>query len=233
MGVKISKIRRTLQWAWFSKCGVLQPSLLINSIPKSGTHLAKAILEGAGCRYAGHVGASELKFLKNKQMPKQVFMTAHISEPVKIECQKVLIFRDPIDVAVSMAIYIRSRKDHPRQRLFSEMSLIETINAIFSGFDELEPLAVRFDQMYKWAVSSQAQVINFSEIKKNPKDLLNIIGLDYYDEEKIDQKVHSWNPTKRTKPVANEFEIKDKLRRTNEIQVVKAVDVYQKIKSLT
>lgn len=99
--------RRTAQWVWTSRAGLVRPWAVVNSVPKSGTHLAKAILKGAGFRFAGHVGESELRFLNQSETPNRAFATAHVTRPITGPGIRLLVFRDPADVALSMAVYMR------------------------------------------------------------------------------------------------------------------------------
>lgn len=225
--------RRKAQWVWTSRAGFVQPWALVNSVPKSGTHLAKAILKGAGFRFAGHVGESELGLLSQSEAPNRIFATAHVIRPITGPGIRLLVFRDPADVALSMAVYIRGRADHPRRALLSGMSLGAAVELIFAGTGDLEPLAKRFQQMHDWAVASNARAIDFAAFKRAPQSLLDAVDAGSADLEAIAREIGRWNPTKRSGPVDDELEIKHALRQSDIRQVKAAFDVYEKIQSLT
>lgn len=163
--------RRTAQWIWTSRAGRIRPWVVANSVPKSGTHLAKAILRGAGFRFAGHVGDSELPLLTQSATVSRTFATGHVIRPMMGPGIRLLVFRDPVDVAFSMAVYIRGRADHPRRALLSGMSLGEAVDLTFHGTGDLEPLSERFQKMCDWAVSSDARAIDFRDVQAGSADI--------------------------------------------------------------
>lgn len=233
MRTSLASTRRTVQWAINSRMGLRQPSLLMNSIPKSGTHLVISVLEGAGHSFAGHYGHSEQRFLSMSAEPNQTFATAHITKPITGPGQRWLIYRNPIDVALSMVIYIRSRADHPRTMLFKDLSLANAVEGVFNGIGDLEPLWERYLEMHDWALTSAAKPIDFDVVKRDPAMLLQSIGIGDFEKDKVNRAVGKWNPTKRTSHSIEELELKDSLRLSTSEPIRKTFDVYKKIKSLT
>ncbi|MGR3312106.1 MAG: hypothetical protein ACU0D2_01995 [Roseovarius indicus] len=144
-----------------------------------------------------------------------------------------MVFRDPVDVAFSMAVYIRGRADHPRRALLSGMSLDDAIDLTFHGSGDLEPLSERFQRMFDWAVTSDARAINFVTFRQDPETLLRAVGAHTEDPDAIRREIGRWNPTKRTAPVEDELEIKHRLRNSGKCHIKAAYDVYEKIQSLT
>ena len=51
---KLNRIRILFQNIYASRCGILTPEIIVNSIPKSGTHLVKSMLASQGFRFVGH-----------------------------------------------------------------------------------------------------------------------------------------------------------------------------------
>lgn len=229
----MATLRRTAQWAINSRLGRRQPSLLMNSIPKSGTHLVKDVLKGAGHHFTGHYGHTEQRYLSMQAEPGRYFATAHIAKPVTGPGMRLLVYRDPVDVALSMVIYIRSRADHPRNALLTGMPLSEAVTAVFAGIGNLEPLADRYAQMRDWASASQAKSVDFDAVKTDPASLLHAIGATSFSIDSVQRAMGKWNPTKRTTRSPEEIELKETLRHTPTSTVRKSIDVYQEIKSLT
>lgn len=228
-----TKLRRRIQHAWNSRLGTRQPSVLVNSIPKSGTHLVIEVLQGAGHTFCGHHGDTEHHLLEMTGQETRYFSTAHISKPVTGPGLRLLVYRDPVDVAFSLAFYIRSRVDHPRHAKFVQMNIEEAIQDIFDGDSDQEPLAQRFVSMFDWAKSSQARLIDFKTCRDDPAALLTLLGIHDYDTSKIHSSLNKKNPTKRDKKPAFEKELKSTLRNSDEPSIRSAFDVYQEIKSHT
>lgn len=226
-------LRRSAQLFVRSCGGRHRPAILANSIPKSGTHFVKAVLKGGGYRYAGHYGETEHSRLAMVEPGGRFFATAHLTWPVTGPGMRLLIYRDPVDVALSMAIYIRSRWDHHNHARLSGMDLPGAVQAIFEGTDDFVPLARRYRAMADWAKASGARPVDFADIRADPASLLRLVGCTDHDPEKVAAEIRGWNPTKRTKKDPQEEQLKHALRRSQSEDVQRAVDVYQEIKSLT
>lgn len=229
----LTTARRSVQWLLNSRFGARRPYVLANSIPKSGTHLAKAILNGAGYRFVGHCGHSEQRFLSLGDATNCNFATAHISQPVHGAGQKLLIYRDPADVAFAMAAYIRARPDHPRNRLFARMSLPMSVHVVFEGAGDLEPLAQRYARMRDWARLSGAKTIDFDNIRNDPASLLHLVGATDYSSDAVTRAINGWNPTRRAKRFSEEASLKHDIRNSNLAAIQEAYDAYKEIQSLT
>lgn len=233
MKTSLTRLRRTAQWAVNARMGRRQPSVLMNSIPKSGTHLVKAVLEGAGHQFAGHYGQTEQRYLSMPATSNPYFATAHIAKPVTGPGLRLLVYRDPVDVALSMVVYIRSRPDHPRSTLLADMPLTAAVTAVFEGIGDLEPLADRYAEMRDWARASDARPVDFDTVKTDPASLLHTIGTTDFDTDAVHRAMGKWNPTKRSTRSREEIKIKETLRHSSADTLRKTIDVYQEIKSLT
>lgn len=229
----LTTARRSVQWLLSSRFGARHPHILANSIPKSGTHLAKATLKGAGYRFVGHCGHTEQRFLSLDGSPNRDFATAHITQPMHGAGLRLLVYRDPADVAFAMAAYIRARPDHPRHRLFAKMQLAEAVHAIFEGAANLEPLPQRYARMRDWARLSGASTIDFYKIRNDPASLLRLVGASDYDPDAVTCAINGWNPTKRARRFGEEAGLKHDIRRSNMKTIRDTYDVYKEIQSLT
>lgn len=221
--------RRFAQLMYFSRLGWRQPSILANSIPKSGTHLVKAILEGGGYSFVGHYNTPELPQLKMVEGTTRSFATAHSNVPVTGPGRRLLVYRDPADVALSMALYVRSRVDHPRHRELAALSLQEAVIGIFEGTTEIQALPITYAKMLQWALASEARGVNFDAFRKNPAMLFDAIGEHVVDLESIERAMSRWNPTKRTKKHPREIELKEALRQMKRPSVQKTFEIYREM----
>jgi len=132
---------------------------------------------------------------------------------------------------VSMAAYIRTRRDHPRHIALGTMALGQAVEAIFAGIEDLEPLAQRYQAMWAWALASQALAINFAEVRQDPAKLLERIGTGGYDPASVARNIGRWNPTKRTKKDPAEKDLVAALRASSSQPIRETFDVYQEIQS--
>lgn len=223
----LADTRRKLQLALNSRFGQRQPSILVNSIPKSGTHLIKAILDGNGYQFVGHYNGPEIQHIKMNSNSDKKYSTAHTQIPVTGPGMRLLVFRDPCDVAVSMALYVRARVDHPMNRRLNALSLEGAIDAIFDGSSGINSLSLTYQNRLNWARASQARGIDFNEFIKKPNVVFSTIGEANVDILTVKKSMQKWNPTKRTKKHPQEKELKEALRASNNINVRETHDLYK------
>lgn len=224
-------LRRNAQLVVHSRLGLRRPTLLANSIPKSGTHLVKAILTGAGYSFVGHYGETEHALVRMSDSNTLNFATAHMTKPIVGPGRRLLVYRDPVDVAISMAVYFRNRTDHPRHTAVSGLSLEDAADAVFAGFDDLDALALRYNRLWDWAKASDALTIDYADVQEDPASLLRLISYDGYDAAQISASVGRWNPTKRDRKEPNEQVLKTVLRSSKSQPVQDAIAIYQEIRA--
>lgn len=232
MRKQFTSARRYIQMLSASRMGTRHPHILANSIPKSGTHLVKAILEGGGYQFAGHYNSPELSWLTMTDTPNRMFSTAHTNLPVTGPGMRMLVFRDPADVAMSWVLYARSRFDHPQHKVLSQMSVQQGVNVVFDGSAGIQALATTYGNMLDWARASDAIGVDFGDFKQDPKSLFDKLGDTQTDMDAITQAMGKWNPTKRTQKDPQEAEIKAELRASKESDVVKTYEIYAQMRDM-
>lgn len=231
----IADLRHRVQYALHSRLGLRKPQVLINSIPKSGTHLAHQYLKGAGMRYVGYVRGEESEAVPLVEGPRRSFVLAHVHRgmlPDAGEC--FLLYRNPVDVAVSMLAYFTARPDHPRHARFHARSCEENILEIIQGGDGFEPLAERYTSYRDWAVRNGAHAISFEEMRSAPLAFVQRCGdIDRsIDEATLLARNARWNPTRRVRKLEGEDSLKDELRKTIREKERRLWDAYQELQSL-
>ncbi|MDR6224329.1 sulfotransferase domain-containing protein [Desmospora profundinema] len=122
-----------------------KPTVMINSVPKSGTHLMVQIIQGIPgfhlCKYYYQSTLSDIRF-----NPEGVVAVGHFPYNEKLfdnlkkwGIRLFFISRDPRDVAVSLAhFYMRDNlKDHPMHTYFKKYtkSHTERLSVIINGAD--------------------------------------------------------------------------------------------------
>lgn len=229
-----TSIRKIIQFNFYSRCSTRRPAIVVNSIPKAGTHLAVQILKDAGLTFTGHFPKSSTDELATNHENIQYFSTAHTTTWRLGNCKAVLLVRDPVDVVMSMIMYIKKRRDHPRHDLLNSLSISEATTVILEGANTLEPLAKRYKNYYRWARENDVRVVDFSDLSHNPSVLFERLdlGIEYTNVD-LDRAMSKWNPTKRTVKLAHEKSVKNELRQAINHNHSEIIDVYKDIKSLT
>lgn len=236
---KTSSFRRLAQFAinypFFSNSS---PGILINSIPKSGTHLLKSLLLCNGLKYGGHLSEYECQLVRHKRrLDKNSFLTAHISKFTAFnpDMTYVFLYRNPIDVMVSMAHYIKSRPDHPRHANFCtvKISILDLIHKLCEGQDIGESIDTRYKSMMTWSETTKSLNIDFQNIKNNPRSLFVKLNLDCAASPDVllTSSINKWSPTKR-KYNPYDAELKEALKQNPNRYLQNALSIYQEIKSL-
>jgi sulfotransferase 6B1 len=172
------------------------PRILANSIPKAGTHVLSALLKHmpkvmfSGRHYhlnefrLSPVGAAVPEFdwdavrrQYGKVRPGQ-FATGHFAahpafEQVlrDLDMRTVVIFRDPRDMVVSSAFYLRSLKRHPLHEVFAGFgSITEAIQAAIVGLDGASggprhpAIGERLAAYTPWLDSPDVLVVRFEDL---------------------------------------------------------------------
>ena len=223
--------RHYLQIMVSSRCYLRKPGTLVNSIPKSGTHLAKEILIQSGLKFAGHHHDRSFSHLEARKLDCSVFVTGHISKTPSQYMNNILITRNPVDVIYSMVSYIKRRRDHPRHAKVANLGFSVAAEKIIDGDIGLDPIFYRFVEYYKWAQHNGAHIVDFSLLKENPSDFIDIIGVPL-DKENIDLRpaILNWNPTRRRKKDKYEDDIKNSINKKIERSCPELFDLYFSVK---
>lgn len=197
-----------------------RPPILVNSFPKSGTHLLLQIVQGLpDARYYGAFLASQpsLSF-RVRSIHSQVkrirrlapgeALPAHLFYEVEFErsleemnAAVLFIYRDPRDVVVSEAMYLtHMNRWHRLHRYFSRLSTTEErISTAILGLNHTDTpfdypdVAVRFGRYAGWLSSERALPLKYEALigPKQQEQLQRII--DFYA---------SFRPTGGSAPVA-------------------------------
>jgi hypothetical protein len=168
------------------------PPVLADSFPKSGTHLVNQIVDGLpGCINYGAFLASMTSSFRFRERPAEdvcryirgivpgEIVRAHLFyEPqfaAELERKNVVhffVYRDPRDIVVSEAHYLREmNRWHRLHRPFAALaSMEEAISQSITGFDPPIPgidypnIAERFARYAGWLACSDCLTIRFEEL---------------------------------------------------------------------
>lgn len=169
-----------------------RPPVLANSFPKSGTHLLVQIIEGLPGRvnYGAFLGSETSSFQLRERSPSNTcgfirgfvpgeIIRGHLYyEPLYAEelarryAVNYFIYRDPRDVVVSEAHYLREmNRWHRLHPYFSKAPTIEdAIMLSITGFDppvsgiNYPNIAARFDRYYGWLERDDCLSIRFEDL---------------------------------------------------------------------
>ena len=163
---------------WSALCGRLYgPRVLLNSIPKSGTHLVESLVESLPLmRNAGQTtlscwdACSENVKEKLLQIGNGEFLNAHLTglddvlEIVESAGLRVLIVvRDPRDVVVSTYHYVRDiDKLHPAHKRFAGLSNHDALTLAIQGGVEFIPSIFETLTRFKpWLKHKSSKIVRF------------------------------------------------------------------------
>lgn len=230
-------LRHRLQLAWHSRLGSRRPGLLVNSIPKSGTHLAMALLRAAGHRYAGFHRGARAPTLRLDPAGHGVFAVAHALEGRIAGTGRVVhLFRDPIDVAVSLVAYVRSRPDHPLHRRLGSLEPENAFDRVLDGVGELEPLAERFRRSTEWARAHGARCFSYRRMREDPQSFVEAcggsVGTRPAGSSDLDRGARRWNPTRRSRDLPGEDQWKVRLRESGDPRIERLRACHRQLEEL-
>lgn len=227
----LSRSRSDLQLLYHSRLLSRQTGILLNALPKSGTHFFKAVLEGMGYGFHGHFGSRSV--LPVRLAPGAPgFQTAHTRRPVPGSGAKFLTVRDPVEVSLSLVHYSKRRKDHYLHAFFRDRSVEDAVAAVFSGHDAFNPLADRYASMMAWADKSDASVLDFADFRGNPDRLTQVLGHAAFDPTAVKASLDRWNPTKRVSDKAGEEAFLDQFRHQHRELIAPCYSIYDRARSL-
>lgn len=208
MSRHIAISRRFIQFQLNSFFGIRKPHVIINSIPKSGTHLVKQLLLTSQYRFVGHVGWSEENVFKSSSEINNLFVTAHIHKTDHPNANNYLLIRDPVDVAYSYMKYAINRIDHPYRNAIKECKTTEDkINRIVNGGRGIDPLSSLYQKMFIWATRNQANIISFDRIIQNPVEFCQLFNAQI-NENNVGIALQKTTPTFRRSKDPEELTIK-------------------------
>lgn len=190
-----SKKRSGIQFSYYSKLNTVKGNILLNSMPKSGTHFFKALLQGMGYRFCGHISADNSYNISLIRHGKN-FFTAHTRKDIDGGI-KFLTIRDPLSMTLSQAYYIKKRSDHYRHNLYKELNLEQSMLAILEGSKDIKPLLNRYFSMFDWAKRNNARILDFDDFKMAPQLMQKVLNVPNFDKNKVNHQLDGWTPTKR------------------------------------
>ncbi len=144
----------------------LQPFIL-NSIPKSGTHLLKQLLLGIpemkhhpDKGMFGHIHyQTPLQLSRMKDLSKHEFVNGHLFYSKdwetffnKLNMKQIFVYRDPRDVIVSYAYFIPTLKIHPLYDTFHQKGFThrDRIKFLIEGGQPTDPRGAYQLNVYEW-----------------------------------------------------------------------------------
>lgn len=214
----LSRLRSDAQLLGESRLTFRRGSYLINSIPKSGTHYIKSLMLGMNYEFRGHFNSRSIVPICLSDNGAS-FHTAHTRKKVSGVDRSILLIRDPIAVAKSLAHYAQSRKDHYRQQEFSGLEYDDVMLRIFSGTGAYSDLATRYKKMMEWATENNAYIIDYDDLKDDLTILQRFLNVESIDETKIVSELARWNPTKRKKNADHEKAFCSAFAEDHEIEI--------------
>lgn len=227
--------RHGLQLGWHSRLGMRRPDMLLNSIPKAGTHLAVSYLRAAGLAYNGYHRTIRSEGIVLRDGPGRCFAVAHAFEgDLPPGGNRWLLYRDPVDVAISMSAYIMARPDHWWHATFRDLGLRDAVLTIVRGSEDLESLGERYARFAAWARRNGATTIAFQAMRDDPAAFVQRCtgGTWPVDGAALQRGAQRWNPTKRTRSLPLEAETKAEIRQLIETTERQLHDAYQELQSL-
>jgi Sulfotransferase domain len=175
-----------------------RPPVLANSFPKSGTHLLAQIVAGLPGRvnYGAFLGSETSSFQLRQRSPENAgrFIASfvpgeiirghlyyHPQNAADLARKNVVhyfIYRDPRDVVVSEAHYLREmNRWHRLHPYFRKLGTTEEAIALsVGGFDppipgiEYPSIAARFARYEGWLASDDCQCIRFEDLQAERRD---------------------------------------------------------------
>ncbi len=161
-------------------------AVILNSVPKSGTHLAKRCFDTilGVSRYQGHfdLRLSDDDFVERLvELQGPVWCTSHLPyrEPFvslisRFQHKHVVLLRDPRDVAVSFAKYVMAEQSHFLHSFFKSLSddderLVATIGGACNGVFSSSPVSLdnikkTFEKFTRWLSTNPSCDIRFEKL---------------------------------------------------------------------
>lgn len=180
------------------------PSVLSNSVPKSGTHLLAQVVrplvyEDYGRIIATHGGSVTYRKVDPSTLCGRVarivpneHVRAHLAfeseiadELAKSRILHYLIVRDPVAVAISEARYYRDlNRWHRLHPIFADRTLDDAVRIVLHGHSgksrgitvHYEPLAARLEAYIPWSDDPLCHVVRFGRLA-SPDNLPTINGI--------------------------------------------------------
>lgn len=227
----ISRSRSDIQLLYHSRILTRKGGVLLNSLPKSGTHFFKAVMQGMGYEFLGQIGSRSVVRIRLHQGSKR-FFTAHTRTPMPGEGIKLLCVRDPAAVALSLVHYAKSRKDHYRNAVFENTTIADAMIAVFKGSDQFKPLGDRYEAMLHWAERSDATTLDFDDVRSNPEIMAHVFSQGAFDGATVSSELNKWNPTKRDSDKTAEKAFLEEFRQEHDLLLRPSYDVYERMKAL-
>ncbi|WP_257349092.1 sulfotransferase domain-containing protein [Pseudalkalibacillus decolorationis] len=176
------------------------PAFLLNSIPKSGTHLLKQILLGIpGMKHYPDKGMfghyeyqTDIQINRAKNLEDDEFINGHLFYSNKweeffndINMKQVFVIRDPRDIVVSYAHFIPTLPIHPLYATFTQKGFThrDRIKFLIEGGQPIDPRVAYqpnvndwFTGFSEWMVKYNVLTIRFEDILSSPLTKLKTVN---------------------------------------------------------
>lgn len=184
----------------------LEP-VLVNSIPKSGTHLVETILCETGPFYRPFHPTFNPRLHKTEQLGRAIanlkrgqILFAHFPYSEDLlrlilarECKLVFVARDPRDVVISNAHFIPTLPKHVHFKALSGLAFEERLEILISGSVELEVPSIfeKTEPFVDWMEHAD-HIVHFENLSRNADlsmkqqetgNLLKALGADAHQVE--------------------------------------------------
>ncbi|WLD94951.1 sulfotransferase domain-containing protein [Alkalihalobacillus sp. AL-G] len=168
------------------------PPFLLNSIPKSGTHLLKQLLLGIpGIQHHPDKGMfghyeyqTEIQINRARNLPNNEFINGHLYYSKKWEhffhdmnMKQIFVIRDPRDVVISYAYFIPKLPIHPLYTTFTQKGFThrDRIKFLIEGGQPTDPKKAYqpnvqdwFTSFSDWMDKDNVLTIRFEELLSSP-----------------------------------------------------------------
>ncbi|MDP4550832.1 sulfotransferase domain-containing protein [Alkalihalobacillus macyae] len=175
------------------------PPFVLNSIPKSGTHLVKQILQGIpGMQHHpdkgmfGHFdNQGKLQLDRVEALSDNEFVNGHLFYSQtwdaffkKLNMKQVFVMRDPRDVIVSYAYFIPTLKIHPLYETFQQEGFThqDRMKFLIEGGQPItpkKPYQPNVDDWYtsfsRWTEQADVFSMRFEELVSSEKERLQLL----------------------------------------------------------
>lgn len=163
------------------------PRILVNSIPKSGTHLLSEVIINMGFKHAGQINYAEID-----GVPSRVLTMDEIEQKIhflkkgrylighkyfdedfskilkKNKISHLFIVRDPRDVAVSKAFYFPKRPEHELNSHFLGLNERERFIASINGVPgRMRSVAEIYNIFLPWLSENDCLTVKFEDLVGN------------------------------------------------------------------
>ena len=156
-------------------------SIVVFSVARSGTHLImQYLLNNKYSEFHPNVATRGIENIFNPPPTNSFVFAGHIQsvsfkdEFLKSGMKGIYISRNPLDVIVSQAFYIKDKEPpHPLHKLFQSLSYEECMDIVIDGYDGMESIFEKYDGNDGWSKLDNVLHVKYEDLVKT------ICGVDY------------------------------------------------------